>query len=207
MSSANSLFGLNLHLLSFRLHPSLYKESDDIRISITTMPEENKQAFIFSARKNKDFDMKFGVNVTIPQEKIPEGFISTSTEKIIVVFRRKSYFQGDPIIASTVISAKDFPKNLSEPEVSMRYNLYEMPKDHVNNDHNKKNNNNKRSSKKNERDIIGQIDVKMSLTDPFRDYSLEDDLFDLNNNSLTVDSGRSNGKTIFSSNFMGFQKL
>lgn len=79
--------------------------------------------------------MKFSVNVTIPQLEIPEGFVSTATEKIIIVFRKKSYFHGDPIIAASVIFAKDLPKNLSEPAQIKLFNIYEP---NQNNENNKK---------------------------------------------------------------------
>lgn len=205
MSSINSSFDLNLHILSFELPHNLFKDSDDIRVSITSFPDENKQAFTISARKIKDFQMKFSVNVTIPQLEIPEGFVSTATEKIIIVFRKKSYFHGDPIIAASVIFAKDLPKNLSEPAQIKLFNIYEP---NHNNENNKKNNRFQDSYKKNDRKIIGKMQVQMSLTDPFHLKSFgNDDLLDLDNNNLTIDSENVSEKSAFSNNLFKFAKL
>lgn len=205
MSSINSSFGLNLHLLSFELPHNLFKDSDDIRVSIISFPDESKQAFTISARKIKDFQMKFGVNVTIPQLEIPEGFVSTATEKIIIIFRKKSYFHGDPIIAASVIFAKDLPKNLSEPAQIKLFNIYEP---NHNNENNKKNNRFQDSYKKNDRKIIGKMQVQMSLTDPFHLKSFgNDDLLDLDNNNLTIDSENVSEKSAFCNNLFKFAKL
>ena len=191
--------------MSFELPHNLFKDSDDIRVSITSFPDENKQAFTISARKIKDFQMKFSVNVTIPQLEIPEGFVSTATEKIIIVFRKKSFFHGDPIIAASVIFAKDLPKNLSEPAQIKLFNIYEP---NHNNENNKKNNRFQDSYKKNDCKIIGKMQVQMSLTDPFHLKSFgNDDLLDLDNNNLTIDSENVSEKSAFSNNLFKFAKL
>lgn len=192
MSSTNCSFGLNLRLLSFELPHNLVKYSDTVRVSITTIPEENKQAFTISARKMKDSNLIFGVNVSIPQENLPKDFVSTSTEEIIFVFRKKTFFGGDPIIASTVINAKELPKNLSEPAIIKTFNIYEprlKDQDEKHNDYSKsclvynkpRNNSNRR--------IVGRMQVQMSLTDPFHLKDLNDDMmFDLDNNTTSIET-------------------
>lgn len=206
MSTINSSFGLNLSLLSFELPKNLVKDSDDIRVSITTLPDENKQAFTISARKIKDPHLTFGVNVTIPQETIPDGFVSDATEKIIIVFRKKSFFYNDPIIAASLIQAKDFPKNLSVPATIKTFDIYEPSR------HNEKDKKNSiydgNRSKKNNRAIIGRMQVQMSLTDPFHLQELDnDEMFDLDGHSVAHHSQFKNGNDTLGDNFFGFRKL
>lgn len=190
--SINHSFGLNLRVLSFELSPSLYKYNDDLRVSITTIPEENKQHFTISARKMKDCHLTFGVNVEIPQENLPEGFISTATEKIILVIRRKSFFDSDPIIASTIIPMKDFPKNLSQPPEIKTINLYEKVKKEESSRNSKNNYGiieiHDDSKNLENRRIVGRMQIQMSLTDPFhlKEFG-KDCLFDLDNGVATND--------------------
>lgn len=202
--SINSSFGLNLRVLSFQLSRSLVKDSDEIRVSITTIPEENKQAFTIPARKMKDCHLTFGVNVNIPQENIPDDFVSAATEKIVVVFRKKSFFFNDPIIASTSIHFKDLPKNLSEPAEIKSFNIYE-PKCHqnkTNEKHHQFSDNNK------SRPTIGRMEVQMSLTDPFHLKEFDNDqMFDLNNKSIYGDGDIVNENDQYKNNFFGFRML
>lgn len=190
--SINHTFGLNLRVLSFNLPREIVKESDDIRVSITTIPEENKQAFVISARKMKDSNLTFGVNINIPQEELPEDFITTGTEKIIVVFRKKSFFNSDPIIASTTIESKEFPRNLSEAAQTKIIRIFEPAT--------KNNRNNKTqysglceipqtSNKIINRRVIGTLQIQMSLTDPFHLHEFKtnninnDELYDISNDT------------------------
>lgn len=96
------MYGLNIHLISFTLEKNLISPSDKVRVSITTIPEENKQSFIIEANKMNYVHHFFTVNIT------------DQTKKIIFVFRKKSFIQSDPIIASTVIHANEFPKSLND---------------------------------------------------------------------------------------------
>lgn len=207
MSSTNSSFGLNIHLLSFDLPSNLVKYSDDIRVSITTIPEENKQAFTISARKMKDSHIVFGVNVNIPQENIPNDFVTAGTEKIIFVFRKKSFLNNDPIIASTTIKAKELPKNLSEPASIKVFNIYEPKhncpsKSRVNKsksciDEEKKEEGNRR--------IIGRMQAQLSLTDPFHLKDFDDGLMaDLDNNESVQDQFKYSNRH---NNYFGFKAL
>lgn len=196
--SLNYTFGLNLSVLSFSLPRNLIKESDDVRVSITTYPEDFKQAFVISARKMKDSHITFGVNITVPQEDLPSDFITTKTEKILIVFRKKIFFYSDPIIALTIINAKEFPKNLSQPAQSKTFNLYEPI---FSNDRNGNNKNNyqglcdlpESTYKKNKQRIVGCVHVQMSLTDPFhlKDFS-DDQMYAIKNDKTNGEHNYTN---------------
>lgn len=186
--SINHTFGLNIRVLSFNLPKNLIKDSDDIRVSITTIPEENKQAFVIPARKMKDPHIVFGVNINIPQEDLPNEFVSTGTEKIIVVFRKKSFFKCDSIVASTIIESKDFPKNLSEAASNKEFKIYEPVSRNDKKYENKYNGIceiQQYPAKKINRNVIGFLQVQMSLTDPFhlKDYK-DNQMFDIENDTI-----------------------
>ena len=175
-------FGLRMHLISFDLPRSIAKESDTIRVSITTIPEENKQHFTVQGRHMRNANLNFLVNVKLPTVEIPDDYVFTGTEKIIVVFRKKSTFWGLPIIASTFINAKDFPKNLTDPIQVQTFNIYEpVQRENKNNyeDHAFIGNyQSPHQAHKIERRIIGRMQVELSLTDsiPLKDIN-EDDMY------------------------------
>ncbi|KAK8898372.1 hypothetical protein M9Y10_000657 [Tritrichomonas musculus] len=199
--SINTLFGLNLRVLSFELPRSLIKDNDQVRVSVTTIPEENKQAFTISARQMKDSRITFCVNVNIQRDDIPNDLVFTTTEKIIVVFRKKSLFAHDPIIASTSIHVKDLPKNLSQPAEIKMVNIYE-PKKQLE----KKNNYQKEITEK-DRKVIGRMQVEMSLTEPvhLKEFK-EDQMFDLTNDNNCDVEVAFDGTTI-KDRYFGFKKL
>ena len=87
------MYGLNIHLKSFKLNPKLASGNDKIRVSITTLPEKNKEAFVTEARQMNFVHHFFTINVT------------DQTQKIIFVFRKIEFFD-DPIIASTIVHVK-----------------------------------------------------------------------------------------------------
>lgn len=92
------MYGLNIHLHSFYLNRNLVDTSDKIRVSITTIPEENKEAFVVNGDKTGDVHHFFTVNV------------SNQTKRIIFVFRKKSLFSNH-IIASTIIPFNELPQS------------------------------------------------------------------------------------------------
>lgn len=94
---------LNIYVLSFTLPEYVIKPNDDVRVSITTLPEQVKQNFTIPARE-----------MLHPRHAFQAG-ITQNTQKIIFVFRKKSFLDGDPIIASTTLNAKDFPKIILRP--------------------------------------------------------------------------------------------
>ena len=44
-------YGLDIHLESFYLNRNIIQANDKVRVSITTIPEENKEAFVVDADK------------------------------------------------------------------------------------------------------------------------------------------------------------
>lgn len=120
------VIGLHLIIKQFQLSKEIFKRGDDIRVSITTIPEQKKEATVIPSRQMGYANIDFCVNITIPDPELAKDFVCDCTEKIIVVFRRKSFFLGDPIIASTIISAKDFPKQIVNGEkVAKQISIYE----------------------------------------------------------------------------------
>ena len=204
--SLSTSFGLNLHILSFQLPSNLIKDNDDLKISITTIPEENKQVITTPVRKIKDSGITFGVNINIPKEIIPNDFITLKTEKIVVIFRRKSFFYNDPIIASSVIHFKDLPKNRSIQEQNKTINIYDpISKMEVNSMNIMYQN----ANSKKQKNVIGKMEIQMTLTDPFHlNEFKEEEMFDLTNNSILYEEGPSSCiNDTCKSNFFGFKIL
>lgn len=131
---------LRIDLQSFQFTNGLIQANDTVRVSITTLPENRKQALIIDAKKLKNFHHFFSIN------------ISYQTEKILFVIRKKNIVQNSPIIASTVIYSNQIPMSNDDQnnkEVK-NINLYE-PVQSLN----------KKSNKK--RKILGLMQVQFSL--------------------------------------------
>ena len=202
--TTNTSFGLNLQILSFDLPRYLVKDNDAVRVSITSIPEENKQAFTIPAHKMKDSHITFNVNVNLQPKDIPNDFISTETEKIIVVFRKKSFFSNGPIIASTIIDANDFPKGFSDSTEMKTINIYEPM-----NKNEKSNNDYQNSDNKKNRQIIGRMQVQMTLTKPLHlNEFKEDQMHDLTtNNSIFDDTEVTYDDIRYKDKYFGFKML
>lgn len=133
--------GLSIQLKSFTLPSSIVAPNDTIRISITTIPQQQKEAFCISASEMNCSNIYFNVN------------ISKRTEKIIVVFRKKSFFFQDPIIASTVIHQKDLPHEIgANSQINIEFPIFEPIQ---------------ASNNKSHRKIIGHMQLSMSLNPAF----------------------------------------
>lgn len=166
--------GLNIHLISISLPTDLIKSRDKIRVSITTMPEEVKQNFKIRGRKIKNLNHVFSLNVT------------NQTKKIVLVFRKKSLMEKNPIIASAIISASDLPQfpqsydqlasgtystetkaiNILDP-LSKQIKEERQKRDEMGADAYSKTTNNNRINRK----IIGQMQVQLAFTTPYLDDS------------------------------------
>lgn len=133
---------LNIYLHSFQLSNDLIKPNDKVRVSITTFPEKNKQAFIVNAKNNSNIDHIFSVN------------ISEQTTKVLFVFRKKNFILNDPIVSSTMIYLKDLP--------ALSSNSYNTDPIFINLYENLHNQPNKNFS---ERRIIGLMKLHFSITD------------------------------------------
>ena len=157
----NKMLSLNIQMQSFELKEGVVQDNDTIRVSVTTLPGEQKQAYSFEAKKMQTTRPFFSVK------------INEKTEKILIVMRKKSFSQKDPIIASTVISNKQIPMKFNDiANTEMKtINLLE-PVQH--------------SGKKNtNRKVIGKFDIQFSLTQelPFN-----------NNNTIKTINKKRNGK-------------
>lgn len=190
--SINHTFGLNIRVLSIEIPKYLAKDNDEIRVSVTTIPEQNKQAFVIQANKLKDSQLIFGVNVSILQEKIPSEYTTTCTEEILIVLRKKNFFKADPIIARARIKADELPQNLSEPVQIKTFNLFQQC-DKAKYDYN---------------DIIGKIQVQLSLTDPFNLKDFDDfQMDDISKGSNDNDHKYTNDKFRIGQNYYRFSIL
>lgn len=147
------MYGLNIYLQSFQLKNNLFNKTDKIRVSITTMPDENKEHFVIEAKKINNIHHFFNVN------------ISKNTTKIIFVFRKKNYLQNDPIIASTIVSINQLPKSATDSSNTemKNINIYEPLQ------------NNKNFCFANQsRRVFGQMQIQFTPTDSFSVASFKD---------------------------------
>ena len=150
------MFGLNIHLKSFKLNPNIICGNEKVRVSITTFPEQNKEAFITEAKQMFCVHHFFTVNV------------SEKTEKIVLVFRKKGIFD-DPIIASATIHSKDVALTKRNSTTEMKtFNIYEP----VQNGHKI-------------RQVYGEMQVQLSLTSAFPTFEKKQ-INDNKNNNKTI---------------------
>lgn len=135
------MLSLNIHMQSFELAKNIVQNEDTIRVSVTTLPGEQKQAFSFDAKKMQTVHPFFSVKV------------NEKTEKILIVLRKKSFSEKDPIVASTVIQKGSFPtefNNIANTELKT-INLLE-PLQHSG-----------KKGSKSDRKVVGKFEVQFSL--------------------------------------------
>ena len=86
--------------------------------------------------------------------------ITDETKKIIFVFRKKSFFQNDPIIASTIINSNEFPKSPNDQtNTELRtVNIYESIQKIKNFGY---------KYPYDSRRVFGQMQIQLSLTEAF----------------------------------------
>lgn len=153
---------------SFEFFNGLVGSNDTIRVSITTLPDGQKQAMTFDTKKIYAAHPSFTVN------------FSEITEKIVIVFRRKSMLSNDHIIASTVINSDEFPQLFKDAEsIEMRrINIYE-PVQHMSKD------NNKVVKNLTDRKIVGKMEIQLSLCERFerQNNNLNNQFYSKNNNN------------------------
>lgn len=88
---------INIHIISFNLNESLYRKDENIRVSITSAPEHQKDFAVIPSKLMDSFNHILHSNIT------------NETSKILIVFRRAVADESNPIIASTTIRVQDFP--------------------------------------------------------------------------------------------------
>lgn len=145
--SSLQMLNLSIQLQSINLSKDIISDIDRIRVSITTLPDQQKQA--------QSMDV-YEMNSIQPTFKIQ---VNDKTEKIVIVFRKKGIFGSDHIIASTVIKTQDIHifKELISSE-HQKITIFEPIQNK---------NNNKSIPNKNRR-IVGTTEVEFTLTEEFR---------------------------------------
>lgn len=129
---------------TFKLSKAIVRDNDTIRVSVTTIPDEQKQVYSFDAKKMKTVHPFFSVA------------INDKTEKLLIVVRKKSFSKKDPIIASAVINGGQFPiklndqNNMGMKTISLLEPICQQPDD-----------NSKSSSK---REVVGKIVLQFIIT-------------------------------------------
>ena len=93
---------LNIQMQSFELQKGIVQDNDTLRVSVTTLPSGEKQAFSFEAKKMQTTRPFFSVK------------INEKTERILIVMRKKSFSQKDPIFASAVILKDQIPTKFND---------------------------------------------------------------------------------------------
>lgn len=171
--------GLNIHLVAFNLPKNVIKDHEEIRVSITTLPEEKKQHFKLQAKKMKNSNHVFSINIT------------NQTKKVIMVFRKKSLLYNDPIIASTIIHQTDFPTlppgmssfncdpiSTDIKNLEIYYPLQKQIREMRKHTHDQKfpAQPADKTAKIN-RKIIGNMQVQMSFTTPYPDLEVANEKF------------------------------
>lgn len=169
--------GLNIHVVSFSLPKQIIKEKDQIRVSITTIPDGCKQKFLIKSKLMEYANHLFSLN------------ISEKTKKIVMVFRKKTLMDKQ-MIASTVINLNDF-KEMPKEQITngmintevRTINLYYPIQKQQKEEH----------QKKVERVIIGSMKVILSFRQPFSSIDKENIK---NNNNNKCQKKRKNSKKV-----------
>lgn len=134
---------LNIKLENLVLSKDLYQPNDKIRITMSTLPDEQSYSFNIEATYMDDIDKQFTFE------------ISEKTKKMILLIRRKSSIKKDPIIASTILHLNQVPKSIDDKNNNKIQNIliYEpFPKEF----------NNQNSLLEN-RKILGNIDIQFTV--------------------------------------------
>lgn len=96
--NAKLKIGIKIQVFSITFSENVIRDSDDFRISVTSFPEKNKHYYYFHGNQLVFFDQVFYLNIT------------NDTNEILFVFRKKSFIDNDPIVASAIIHSTEFPK-------------------------------------------------------------------------------------------------
>ena len=169
MNQNNSKYqiGLNIHLLTFKLPEKLVHDSDSIRVSITTFPEENKQHFYVKGKKINTSNHVFSLNIT------------NKTDKIVMVFRKKNAIGEDPIIASATIHLKKFTELPIEQMTSGTkmtdvkiLDIYYPLQKQIEEEQSKEQTN-VTTNKHMKRKVLGQMEIQLSFSTPYLNSNKE----------------------------------
>lgn len=164
--------GLNIHLLAFALPKSIIEDDEEVRVSITTVPEERKQHFSIRGQKMANSNHIFSLN------------ISSNTNKVIMVFRKVATFSDkSPIIASTTIKfneIKEFPKE------RINNGMIVTDTKHINLFYPLQKQIHEEGTKKIQRKVLGQMECQFTFTAPFEIMKTSDKDSKKNNNNCQM---------------------
>lgn len=180
----NFEIGLNIHLISVKLPKKIIKSKDTIRVSITTMPEGNKQHFYMKRKKINCSNCVFLTNIT------------NHTKHIIIVFRKKSILSKNPIIAQKTIHSKEFESFQQEPIENWIFST-EVKTLHIfsHQKHNKENNRSHRNK------YLGEMQIKLSFTTPYTTVKENNDEQEIEKTNIK------NQKTNKKDQYLDYQKI
>lgn len=136
---------LNIQMQKIEFIKGIFQDNDTILVSVTTLPDEQKQSFSFEGKK---------IDCTHPFMSVK---IHKRTEKILIVFRKKNFAQKGPVFASSTLKPSDFPKSFDESAKNelKNFKIFEPVQ----------NLSKRKSTKSEDRKIIGNLIIKFSLTE------------------------------------------
>lgn len=107
MQSLISEYGMNIHLIGFKIPKDLIKGSK-ITVKISTFPKLYKEKVIITADKMNKCNKILSINVKVPTDEINK-LKSGQTEMILFTFKCKDQLQNKKIACAKII-ASDFPQ-------------------------------------------------------------------------------------------------
>lgn len=145
--------GLEIHIFSLSFLKNTINDLDFIRMSITSKPDRRKKYFYFNGKQFLNSDLICSFNIT------------NETKEIDIVFRKKNFIEGHPIIGSTVINSNNLPKipqNINQLSIGKKSTDIQIIKisEEIQMQFNKINH-----SKK----AIGEMKVQISVVPPYPD--------------------------------------
>lgn len=162
--------GLVINLLSLNLPKSVVKKNEEIRVSITTTPDKNKQHFHIKGKKMDCSSHSFKLN------------INNETKRIVVIFRKRTILPYNPVIASTTIHLSEFTDMPKESITSGKIdsdvkilNIYYPIQKQIN-----EKDNFQLQKQRINRKVLGQMQVQLSFAPPFTNIYLEKNVHDYN---------------------------
>lgn len=119
---------------SFEIIKNIIGPKDKIRVSITTLPELQKQSQTIDFKKMNSISPIFNIKY------------NENTEKIIIVFRKKSFLGSQPIIASTFMKTEDLKIFENKTIERKKIRIFEPV-----------------NESKDKREIVGKMIIELSL--------------------------------------------
>lgn len=111
---------IHLIIQSVRFQGGIVKPKDEIRISVTSLPSHGKDHFIIPASKLGRINHEFVINCEL------------NMQAILILVRRKSYINGDPILGGNKIGISKIPSDRPlDSVIDLKDVLTVNDKDHI----------------------------------------------------------------------------